>query len=200
MNTAELQKIKQRYNVVGNSDGLNHALDVALQVAPTDLSVLIQGENGVGKEIIPRIIHDNSPRRRGPYFAINCSAIPSGTISSELFGHEKGSYTGAVGESDGYFGVADKGTLFLDEVGDLPLETQALLLRVLETGEYIRVGGTEVRKTDVRIVAATNVNLPRCRLCATVARTSCCSSASLPCRRQRNIICRRSPWLRRLSR
>lgn len=159
MNTAELQKIKQRYNVVGNSDGLNHALDVALQVAPTDLSVLIQGENGVGKEIIPRIIHDNSPRRRGPYFAINCSAIPSGTISSELFGHEKGSYTGAVGESDGYFGVADKGTLFLDEVGDLPLETQALLLRVLETGEYIRVGGTEVRKTDVRIVAATNVNL-----------------------------------------
>lgn len=159
MNTAELQKIKQRYNIVGNSDGLNHALDVALQVAPTDLSVLIQGENGVGKEIIPRIIHDNSPRRRGPYFAINCSAIPSGTISSELFGHEKGSYTGAVGESDGYFGVADKGTLFLDEVGDLPLETQALLLRVLETGEYIRVGGTEVRKTDVRIVAATNVNL-----------------------------------------
>lgn len=159
MNTAELQKIKQRYNVVGNSDGLNHALDVALQVASTDLSVLIQGENGVGKEIIPRIIHDNSPRRRGPYFAINCSAIPSGTISSELFGHEKGSYTGAVGESDGYFGVADKGTLFLDEVGDLPLETQALLLRVLETGEYIRVGGTEVRKTDVRIVAATNVNL-----------------------------------------
>lgn len=159
MNTAELQKIKQRYNVVGNSDGLNHALDVALQVAPTDLSVLIQGENGVGKEIIPRIIHDNSPCRRGPYFAINCSAIPSGTISSELFGHEKGSYTGAVGESDGYFGVADKGTLFLDEVGDLPLETQALLLRVLETGEYIRVGGTEVRKTDVRIVAATNVNL-----------------------------------------
>lgn len=159
MNTAELQKIKQRYNIVGNSNGLNRALDVALQVAPTDLSVLIQGENGVGKEIIPRIIHDNSPRRRGPYFAINCSAIPSGTISSELFGHEKGSYTGAVGESDGYFGVADKGTLFLDEVGDLPLETQALLLRVLETGEYIRVGGTEVRKTDVRIVAATNVNL-----------------------------------------
>jgi len=159
MNTSELQKIKQRYNIVGNSDGLNRALDVALQVAPTDLSVLIIGESGVGKEIIPRVIHDSSPRRREKYFAINCGSIPEGTIDSELFGHEKGSFTGAVGESEGYFGVANKGTIFLDEVGELPMATQARLLRVLETGEYIRVGGTQIRKTDVRIVAATNVNM-----------------------------------------
>ena len=159
MDISELQKIKQRYNIVGNSDGLNHALDVALQVAPTDLSVLIIGESGVGKEIIPRVIHDNSPRRREKYFAINCGSIPEGTIDSELFGHEKGSFTGAIGESEGYFGIANKGTIFLDEVGELPIQTQARLLRVLETGEYIRVGGQEVRKTDVRIVAATNVNM-----------------------------------------
>ena len=159
MNTSELQRIKQRYNIVGNCDDLNHALDVALQVAPTDLSVLIVGESGVGKEIIPRVIHDNSPRRREKYFAINCGAIPEGTIDSELFGHEKGAYTGAVGEGDGYFGVANKGTIFLDEVGELPMATQARLLRVLETGEYIRVGGQEIRKTNVRIVAATNVNM-----------------------------------------
>lgn len=159
MNTTELQRIKQRYSIVGNSDGLNHALDIALQVASTDLSVLIVGESGVGKEIIPRVIHDNSPRRREKYFAINCGSIPEGTIDSELFGHEKGSYTGAVGEADGYFGVANKGTIFLDEVGELPMATQARLLRVLETGEYIRVGGQEIRKTDVRIVAATNVNM-----------------------------------------
>ena len=159
MNTTELQKVKQRYNIVGNSDGLNRALDVALQVAPTDLSVLIIGESGVGKEIIPRIIHDNSPRRREKYFAINCGSIPEGTIDSELFGHEKGSFTGAIGESEGYFGVANKGTIFLDEVGELPLATQARLLRVLETGEYIRVGGQKIMKTDVRIVAATNVNM-----------------------------------------
>lgn len=159
MNTSELQKIKQRYNIVGNSDGLNRVLDVALQVAPTDLSVLIIGESGVGKEIIPRVIHDSSPRRREKYFAINCGSIPEGTIDSELFGHEKGSFTGAVGESEGYFGVANKGTIFLDEVGELPMATQARLLRVLETGEYIRVGGTQIRKTDVRIVAATNVNM-----------------------------------------
>ena len=159
MDTSELQKIKQRYNIVGNSDGLNHALDVALQVAPTDLSVLIIGESGVGKEIIPRVIHDNSPRRREKYFAINCGSIPEGTIDSELFGHEKGSFTGAIGESEGYFGIANKGTIFLDEVGELTIQTQARLLRVLETGEYIRVGGTEIRKTDVRIVAATNVNM-----------------------------------------
>ena len=159
MNNSELQKIKQRYNIVGNCDGLDHALDVALQVAPTDLSVLVIGESGVGKEIIPRVIHDNSPRRRERYFAINCGSIPEGTIDSELFGHEKGAFTGAVGESEGYFGVANKGTIFLDEVGELPLATQARLLRVLETGEYIRVGGQEIRKTDVRIVAATNVNM-----------------------------------------
>ena len=159
MNTSELQRIKQRYNIVGNSDGLNRALDIALQVAPTDLSVLIIGESGAGKEIIPRVIHDNSPRRREKYFAINCGSIPEGTIDSELFGHEKGSFTGAIGESEGYFGTANKGTIFLDEVAELPLATQARLLRVLETGEYIRVGGQKIMKTDVRIVAATNVNM-----------------------------------------
>ena len=159
MDTSELQKIKQRYNVVGNSDGLNRALDIALQVAPTDLSVLIVGESGVGKEIIPRIIHDNSPRRKEKYFAINCGSIPEGTIDSELFGHEKGSFTGAIGESEGYFGTADGGTIFLDEAGELPIATQARLLRVLETGEYIRVGGQKIMKTNVRIVAATNVNM-----------------------------------------
>ena len=159
MNNSELQSIKQRYNIVGNCEGLNRALDVALQVAPTDLSVLIVGESGVGKEIIPRVIHDNSPRRREKYFAINCGSIPEGTIDSELFGHVKGSFTGAINDSPGYFGVAHKGTLFLDEVGELPMATQARLLRVLETGEYIPVGATEVRKTDVRIVAATNVNI-----------------------------------------
>ncbi len=159
MDIKELQNIKQRYNIVGNCAALNRALDIALQVAHTDLSVLIIGESGVGKEIIPRVIHDCSPRKREKYFAINCGSIPEGTIDSELFGHEKGSFTGAVGESEGYFGAANKGTLFLDEVGELPLATQARLLRVLENGEYIRVGGQEVRKTDVRIVAATNVNI-----------------------------------------
>ena len=159
MKATELQSVKQRYNIVGNCPALNHVLDVALQVAPTDLSVLIIGESGVGKEIIPRVIHDNSPRRREKYFAINCGSIPEGTIDSELFGHVKGSFTGAINDSPGYFGVANKGTLFLDEVGELPLATQARLLRVLETGEYIPVGATEVRKTDVRIVAATNVNI-----------------------------------------
>ena len=159
MKVSELQNIKQRYNIVGNCPALNHVLDVALQVAPTDLSVLIIGESGVGKEIIPRVIHDNSPRRREKYFAINCGSIPEGTIDSELFGHVKGSFTGAINDSPGYFGVANKGTLFLDEVGELPLATQARLLRVLETGEYIPVGATEVKKTDVRIVAATNVNI-----------------------------------------
>ena len=159
MDTSELQRIKQRYNIVGNCEALNHALDVALQVAPTDLSVLIVGESGVGKEIIPRLIHDNSTRKREKYFAINCGSIPEGTIDSELFGHEKGSFTGAIGESEGYFGTANKGTIFLDEVGELPIATQARLLRVLETGEYIRVGGQKIMKTDVRIVAATNVNM-----------------------------------------
>ena len=161
MKTSELQNIKQRYSIVGNCEALNNALDVALKVAPIDLSVLIIGESGVGKDILPRIIHDNSPRRREKYFAINCGAIPEGTIDSELFGHVKGSFTGAVNDSQGYFGVANKGTLFLDEVGELPIATQARLLRVLENGEYIPVGGTEIRKTDVRIVAATNVNIQK---------------------------------------
>ncbi|MBQ5971010.1 MAG: sigma-54-dependent Fis family transcriptional regulator [Prevotella sp.] len=161
MNNSELQDIKARYGIVGNCDALNRALDIALQVAPTDLSVLIVGESGVGKEILPRVIHDRSPRRRAKYFAINCGSIPEGTIDSELFGHEKGSFTGAIGESEGYFGTANKGTIFLDEVGELPLATQARLLRVLETGEYIRVGGQEIRKTDVRIVAATNINMQK---------------------------------------
>ena len=159
MDSKELQPIKQRYGIVGNCEALNHALDTALQVAKTDLSVLITGESGVGKEIIPRLIHDNSLRRTRKYFAINCGSIPEGTIDSELFGHEKGAFTGAIGEHEGYFGAADGGTLFLDEVGELPLSTQARLLRVLENGEYIRVGSSEVRKTNVRIVAATNVNI-----------------------------------------
>ena len=161
MKASELQDIKKRYNIVGNCDALNRALDVALQVAPTDLSVLIVGESGVGKEIIPRLIHERSPRRREKYFAINCGSIPEGTIDSELFGHVKGSFTGAISDTPGYFGTANKGTLFLDEVGELPLATQARLLRVLETGEYISVGAMEVKKTDVRIVAATNVNMTK---------------------------------------
>ena len=161
MKTSELQTIKQRYNIVGNCEALNNALDVALKVAPIDLSVLIIGESGVGKDILPRVIHDNSPRRREKYFAINCGAIPEGTIDSELFGHVKGSFTGAINDSLGYFGAANKGTLFLDEVGELPMATQARLLRVLENGEYIPVGATEVRKTDVRVVAATNVNIQK---------------------------------------
>ena len=159
MNTDRLQTLKQRYGIVGNCDALNRALEVALKIAPIDLSVLIMGENGVGKEVFPRIIHDHSLRKNKKYFAVNCGAIPEGTIDSELFGHEKGSFTGAIGESEGYFGIANKGTIFLDEVGELPIQTQARLLRVLETGEYIRVGGTEIRKTNVRIVAATNVNM-----------------------------------------
>lgn len=160
MNTASLQDIKARYNIVGRDAKLNAALDTAIQVARTDLSVLIQGESGVGKEIIPRIIHDNSLRKTKRYIAINCGSIPEGTIDSELFGHEKGSYTGAIGEREGYFGAADGGTLFLDEVGELPMTTQARLLRVLETGEYLRVGSDEPRRTNVRIVAATNVDIP----------------------------------------
>jgi len=157
--TKDLQPIKQRYGIVGNCEALNHALDTALQVARTDLSVFITGESGVGKEVIPRLIHDNSLRKSRKYFAINCGSIPEGTIDSELFGHEKGAFTGAIGEHEGYFGAADGGTLFLDEVGELPMSTQARLLRVLENGEYIRVGSSEVRKTNVRVVAATNVNI-----------------------------------------
>lgn len=159
MNTTQIQSIKQRYGIVGNCDGLNRALEVALKVAPIDLSVLIMGENGVGKEVFPRIIHDHSLRKNKKYFAVNCGAIPEGTIDSELFGHEKGAFTGAVDRREGYFAAANGGTLFLDEVGELPLATQARLLRVLETGEYIPVGASEVKRTNVRIVAATNVNM-----------------------------------------
>ena len=155
----DLQQIKQRFGIIGNSVGLNRAIDVALQVAPTDLSVLITGESGVGKEVFPQIIHQNSVRKHGPYIAVNCGAIPEGTIDSELFGHEKGSFTGALADRKGYFEVADGGTIFLDEAGELPLPTQARLLRVLETGEFIKVGSSKVQKTNVRIVAATNVNL-----------------------------------------
>lgn len=150
-----------KYGIVGNSEGLNRALDIAIQVAPTELSVLIMGESGVGKEVLPRVIHDNSSRKHNKYFAINCGSLPEGTIDSELFGHKKGSFTGALDDREGYFSVANNGTLFLDEVGELPLATQARLLRVLETGEYIRVGESEVRKTNVRIVAATNVNMQK---------------------------------------
>ncbi len=159
MNVSDVQQIKLKYGIVGRSPALDRALDIAIQVAPTDLSVLIVGESGVGKETIPRIIHDYSSRKHNKFFAINCGSIPEGTIDSELFGHEKGAFTGAVGEREGYFGAANNGTLFLDEVGELPMATQARLLRVLETGEYIRVGSSDVRKTNVRIVAATNVNM-----------------------------------------
>ncbi len=157
----DVQQIKQRFGIIGNSPGLNRAIDVALQVAPTDLSVLITGESGVGKETFPQIIHQNSPRKHGQYIAVNCGAIPEGTIDSELFGHEKGSFTGALADRKGYFEVADGGTIFLDEVGELPIPTQARLLRVLETGEFIKVGSSKVLKTNVRIVAATNVEKSR---------------------------------------
>ena len=161
MEQSTIQRIKQRYDIVGNCEALNRALEIALKIAPVDLSVLVMGENGVGKEVFPRIIHDHSLRKNKKYFAVNCGAIPEGTIDSELFGHEKGAFTGAVEQREGYFAAANGGTLFLDEVGELPLQTQARLLRVLETGEYIRVGSSEVRKTDVRIVAATNVNMEK---------------------------------------
>ena len=159
MVTSEIQQVKLKFGIIGNSEGLNRAIDIAIQVAPTDLSVLITGESGVGKEHFPKIIHQNSSRKHGQYIAVNCGAIPEGTIDSELFGHEKGAFTGAIGERKGYFGEANGGTIFLDEVGELPLSTQARLLRVLETGEFIKVGSSKVEKTNVRIVAATNVNL-----------------------------------------
>ncbi len=155
----DLTQIKQRYGIIGRDPKLDSVLDTALQVAKTNLAVFIQGESGTGKEVIPRIIHDFSLRKTKRYFAINCGSIPEGTIDSELFGHVKGSFTGAISDHEGYFGTANGGTLFLDEVGELPLSTQVRLLRVLETGEYIPVGGSEPRKTDVRIVAATNVNI-----------------------------------------
>lgn len=155
----EIQQIKQRFGIIGNSPELNRAIEVALQVSPTDLSVLVMGESGVGKENFPQIIHQFSHRKHGTYIAVNCGSIPEGTIDSELFGHEKGSFTGATGTRKGYFEVANGGTLFLDEVGELPLSTQARLLRVLETGEFIKVGSSKVEKTDVRVVAATNLNM-----------------------------------------
>ena len=159
MTKAEILQVKLRFGIIGNTEALSRAIDVAIQVAPTDLSVLITGESGVGKESFPQIIHQYSRRKHGQYIAVNCGAIPEGTIDSELFGHEKGAFTGAIGERKGYFGEADGGTIFLDEVGELPLPTQARLLRVLESGEFIKVGSSKVQKTDVRIVAATNVNL-----------------------------------------
>ena len=159
MTRAEIQQVKLRFGIIGNNEILMRAIDTAIQVAPTDLSVLITGESGVGKESFPQIIHQYSRRKHGQYIAVNCGAIPEGTIDSELFGHEKGAFTGAIGERKGYFGEADGGTIFLDEVGELPMSTQARLLRVLESGEFIKVGSSKVEKTNVRIVAATNVKL-----------------------------------------
>jgi len=156
----DIQTIKQRFGIIGNAPGLNRAIDIAKQVAPTDLTVLITGESGTGKEVFPQIIHQLSTRKHGPYIAVNCGAIPEGTIDSELFGHEKGSFTGAHEARKGYFEVADGGTIFLDEVAELPLSTQVRLLRVLETGEFFKVGSSKVIKTDVRLIAATNVNIP----------------------------------------
>ena len=161
MSPKELQAVKQRYGIVGNCDALNRALETALKVARVDLSILIQGENGVGKEVLPRIIHDASARKGKKYLALNCGALPEGTIDSELFGHVEGAFTGSVGRREGYFSAADGGTLFLDEVGELPLQTQVRLLRVLETGEFIPVGSSEVKRTNVRIVAATNGDMQR---------------------------------------
>lgn len=155
----DIQQVKQRFGIIGNSPDLNRAIDIALQVAPTDMSVLVTGESGVGKENFPQIIHNFSHRKHGTYIAVNCGSIPEGTIDSELFGHEKGSFTGAAGERKGYFEVANGGTLFMDEVGELPLSTQARLLRVLETGEFMKVGSSKAEKTNVRVVAATNLNL-----------------------------------------
>ena len=156
----DIQSIKQRFGIIGNDPNLNRAIEVAVQVAATDLTVFINGESGTGKDVFPQIIHQNSSRKHGPYFAINCGAIPEGTIDSELFGHEKGSFTGAYEARKGYFEVANDGTLFLDEVGELPMATQARLLRVLENGEFIKVGSSKIQKTNVRVVAATNVNIP----------------------------------------
>ena len=157
----DLHSIKQRFGIIGNYEGLNRAIDIAAQVAPTDLSVLITGESGTGKEIFPQVIHNYSSRKHGQYIAVNCGAIPEGTIDSELFGHEKGSFTGATDSRKGYFEVADGGTIFLDEVAELPLSTQVRLLRVLETGEFIRVGSSKVQKTNVRVIAASNIDVPR---------------------------------------
>lgn len=209
----DLVSLKQRFGVIGNSELLNRALEVAVRVAPTDLSVLVTGESGVGKEFFPQIIHAYSARKHNKYIAVNCGAIPEGTIDSELFGHEKGSFTGAVEARKGYFEEADGGTIFLDEVAELPLSTQVRLLRVLQTGEFMRVGSARVQRTDVRVVAATNMNLQeaiekgrfredlyyrlntvpsRCRRCATGARTSSCCSANSPPTWPYSIVCRPS--------
>ena len=154
-----LQRVKQRYGIIGRTESLDRALDTALRVAGTDLSVLITGESGVGKEVFSRVIHDNSPRKHEGSIAINTGAIPEGTINSELFGHEKGAFTGAAGERKGYFETYNGGTIFLDEIGEMPLNTQTFLLRVLESGEFVRMGSNQVQRTNVRIIAATNVNL-----------------------------------------
>lgn len=159
MDAQDLQRIKNKYDIIGNDASLNRAIETAVAIAPTDLTVLVTGESGVGKETIPKIIHNNSRRKNGKYLSVNCGAIPEGTINAELFGHEKGAFTGAIGERKGYFEEADGGTLFLDEVGELPESTQAMLLRVLQDGEFIKVGSSKVEKTDVRVIAATNVNL-----------------------------------------
>ncbi len=155
-----IQDIKARFGIIGFSPALDHAINTAMQVAPTDLTVLITGESGSGKEVFPQIIHQLSARKHGPYIAVNCGAIPEGTIDSELFGHEKGSFTGAHEARKGYFEVSNGGTIFLDEVAELPMLTQVRLLRVLESGEFIKVGSSKVQRTDVRVVAATNVNIP----------------------------------------
>ncbi|HNB92746.1 MAG TPA: sigma-54 factor interaction domain-containing protein, partial [Saprospiraceae bacterium] len=154
-----LQNIKRKFGILGVSATLDNALNTAIRVAPTDLTVLISGESGVGKDVFSRVIHSLSPRKHNPFIAINCGAIPEGTINSELFGHEKGSFTGALGDRKGYFETVHGGTIFLDEIGEMPLDTQAFLLRVLESGEFIRVGSSKTLKTDVRVIAATNVNL-----------------------------------------
>jgi DNA-binding NtrC family response regulator len=159
MDSQELQRLKNKYDIIGNDAELNHALETAVAVAPTDLTVLITGESGVGKEVIPQIIHQHSLRKTGKYLAVNCGAIPEGTINAELFGHEKGAFTGAIADRKGYFEEADGGTLFLDEIGELPKETQSMLLRVLQSGEFIKVGSSRVQKTDVRVIAATNIKL-----------------------------------------
>ncbi|MBO4671963.1 MAG: sigma-54-dependent Fis family transcriptional regulator [Bacteroidales bacterium] len=159
MDAQELQILKNRYDIIGNDPALNRALETAVAIAPTDLTVLIEGESGTGKEVIPQIIHQYSRRKTGRFLAVNCGALPEGTINAELFGHEKGAFTGAVGERKGYFEEANGGTLFLDEIGELPKDTQAMLLRVLQNGEYLKVGSSKVEKTDVRVICATNVNL-----------------------------------------
>lgn len=159
MDSQELQRLKNKYDIIGNDAELNHALETAVAVAPTDLTVLITGESGVGKEVIPQIIHQHSLRKTGKYLAVNCGAIPEGTINAELFGHEKGAFTGAIADRKGYFEEADGGTLFLDEIGELPKETQSMLLRVLQSGEFIKVGSSKVQKTDVRVITATNIKL-----------------------------------------